>query len=194
MSYILDKKYDALKRSDRWDEETQRSIKERIANEIGENISYEFLTQQEGEILEFIVDALIPQKKDQAYIKLSEIIDKQLLNDVKKVRYGQNPWPREFYRKGLADFAKRAKEIFGKPVEDFSASQLENYIEEIFKNNPSDFLRKFLRQVLSDATSVFFSHPAAWNEIGFPGPAYPEGYPFLECEKAFDWEPKYEKE
>jgi hypothetical protein len=26
------------------------------------------------------------------------------------------------------------------------------------------------------ACTAFYSHPAAWNEIGFPGPAYPRGY------------------
>jgi hypothetical protein len=26
------------------------------------------------------------------------------------------------------------------------------------------------------ACTAFFSHPSAWNEIGFPGPAYPRGY------------------
>ena len=26
------------------------------------------------------------------------------------------------------------------------------------------------------ACTAFYSHPWAWNEIGFPGPAYPRGY------------------
>jgi hypothetical protein len=26
------------------------------------------------------------------------------------------------------------------------------------------------------ACTAFYSHPAAWNEIGFAGPAYPRGY------------------
>ena len=26
------------------------------------------------------------------------------------------------------------------------------------------------------ACTAFYAHPAAWNEIGFPGPAYPRGY------------------
>jgi len=26
------------------------------------------------------------------------------------------------------------------------------------------------------ASTAFYSHPWAWNEIGFPGPAYPRGY------------------
>jgi hypothetical protein len=26
------------------------------------------------------------------------------------------------------------------------------------------------------ACTAFYSHPSAWEEIGFPGPAYPRGY------------------
>ena len=26
---------------------------------------------------------------------------------------------------------------------------------------------------------AFYAHPLAWNEIGFPGPAYPRGYASL---------------
>jgi hypothetical protein len=26
------------------------------------------------------------------------------------------------------------------------------------------------------ACTAFYSHPQVWNEIGFPGPAYPRGY------------------
>jgi hypothetical protein len=30
--------------------------------------------------------------------------------------------------------------------------------------------------VMRHALSAFYSHPWAWNEIGFGGPAYPRGY------------------
>lgn len=193
MHYEIDKKYNSLDRIDKWDKETQEVVKKRIANELGHIFSYTFLKPREGEILEFLVDALIPQKKNAEYVKISEIIDRELAKNTKGVRYGKNPWPREFYQKGLAYFASEAQEFFGKPIKDFSASQIEKYISDIFERDPADFLRRFTRRVLSDATAIYFSHPASWNVIGFPGPAYPEGYAYLECEKKLDWEPEYEK-
>ena len=30
--------------------------------------------------------------------------------------------------------------------------------------------------VTGHAVETFWSHPWAWNEMGFPGPAYPRGY------------------
>jgi hypothetical protein len=193
MKYELQKNYNPLDRLEKWDPETQKVIWKRIANELGDDLSYEFLTEREGEILEFLVDALIPQEKNKNYVKISEIIDRDLGKNIKGVRYGENPWPKEFYQQGLADFAIKAKEIFGKPTEDFSATQIEKYISDIFQRNPDDFLRRFTKKVLADATAIYFSHPASWSEIGFPGPAFPEGYPHLDCGKKKDWEPNFDK-
>ena len=193
MDYEIEKNYNSLDRIEKWDEETRDTIRKRIAEETGDVLSYGFLTEREGEVLEILADTLIPQEKNKNYVKISEIIDRDLARDKKAVRYGKNPWPREFYKKGLVDFEKFAKREFGKPIEDFSASQLENLIKRTFSLDAENFLARFMRRVLSDATAIYFSHPASWNAIGFPGPAYPEGYPYLGCGEKEDWEPRYEK-
>ncbi|MDX6309010.1 MAG: hypothetical protein QOI06_2056 [Nocardioidaceae bacterium] len=38
------------------------------------------------------------------------------------------------------------------------------------------------------ACTAFYAHPAAWNEIGFPGPAYPRGYknPGVDAREPFE--------
>ena len=36
--------------------------------------------------------------------------------------------------------------------------------------------------------TAFYSHPWAWNEIGFPGPAYPRGYLNLGINAREHWE------
>lgn len=193
MTYKLDKNYDSLGRLEKWDTETQRIIKQRIANELGDVLSYEFLTPREGEILEILVDTFIPQDRNGKYVKVSEIIDRDLKKEVKGVRYGENPWPREFYRRGLAETEVFVKKTYGKPLEDFSSSQTENMLGKIFDFEPGNFLRRFLKKVLADATAIYYSHPASWNSIGFPGPAYPDGYPYLDCREKEDWEPRYAK-
>jgi hypothetical protein len=38
------------------------------------------------------------------------------------------------------------------------------------------------------ACAAFYSHPWAWNEIGFGGPAYPRGYQALGIDKREHWE------
>jgi Gluconate 2-dehydrogenase subunit 3 len=38
------------------------------------------------------------------------------------------------------------------------------------------------------ACTAFYAHPSAWNEIGFPGPAYPRGYknPGVDARESFE--------
>ena len=48
--------------------------------------------------------------------------------------------------------------------------------------------------VMRDVVSAFYSHPWAWNEIGFGGPAYPRGYARLGPGQREHWEspPEFE--
>ena len=38
------------------------------------------------------------------------------------------------------------------------------------------------------ACAAFYSHPWAWNEIGFGGPAYPRGYKNIGVDEREPWE------
>jgi hypothetical protein len=42
--------------------------------------------------------------------------------------------------------------------------------------------------LMRDTLSAFYAHPWAWNEIGFPGPAYPRGYSRLGAGSRETWE------
>jgi hypothetical protein len=44
--------------------------------------------------------------------------------------------------------------------------------------------------------AAFYSHPWAWNEIGFGGPAYPRGYARLSPGQREHWEapPQFERD
>ena len=47
--------------------------------------------------------------------------------------------------------------------------------------------------LMRDVCQAFYSHPWAWNEIGFGGPAYPRGYsrfgsPHLQHGESETWE------
>jgi hypothetical protein len=46
--------------------------------------------------------------------------------------------------------------------------------------------------VMRHVTQAFYSHPWAWNEIGFGGPAYPRGYSRLALGRREEWEGREE--
>lgn len=191
MKYILDKKFNALDRMEKWDEVTQEVIQARIKKEKGAPMRFSFFDEREGEILEIITDALIPQEKDANYIKIAEIIDEGLKDGKRGVCYGNNPWPPEFYKNGIMELSEEAEKRYGKPIEDFSEEKLVEFISKLLENEDNSFLKTFVQKVLMDATVIYYSHPASWNQIGFPGPAYPEGYSNLDCGEKEKWEPGY---
>lgn len=193
MKYILDKKYDSLDRIEKWDKETQEVIRARLEKEIGKVSTYEFLSDKDMETLEIITNILIPQDKNDAFVKISEAIDRDITSGKKGVRYGKNPWPREFYPQGLSEVRKFSRDYFGKNIENLNDRELLRIAEMLIDEESCDFLHRFMRKILSDSIKIYYSHPKAWNEIGFPGPAYPEGYAYLGCEEKDTWEPEYEK-
>jgi hypothetical protein len=46
----------------------------------------------------------------------------------------------------------------------------------------------FERRILADVPALYYSHPKAWNEIGFGGPASPRGYVRLDGDRLDSWE------
>ena len=43
--------------------------------------------------------------------------------------------------------------------------------------------------VIHDVVGAYYAHPAAWNEIGWAGPASPRGYVRLGLDRRDPWEP-----
>jgi hypothetical protein len=75
-------------------------------------------------------------------------------------------------------------------VEAFSRGELHGEVWDDLP--PSQAWSVVMRAVLS----AFYSHPWAWNEIGFGGPAYPRGYARLGAGQRESWEgaPAFERD
>ncbi len=46
----------------------------------------------------------------------------------------------------------------------------------------------FKHHLLKQVVAIYYSHPAAWSEIGFGGPASPRGYARLGPDERDPWE------
>ena len=184
MKYRIDEKYNSFDRLAAWDKESQKVIENRMGDELGGAMKFSFLAEEEGSVLKTITDILVDQQKGKPYVKIAEIIDAGLSFKKEGVKYGDNPWKGEFYKKGLKAMSARFES-----AKDRNSKRM--IITEVLNSNTEDFAGKFLREVLRDSASIYYSHPHAWSEVGFPGPAYPEGYYALSCGEADSWEPQY---
>ncbi len=50
---------------------------------------------------------------------------------------------------------------------------------------PAEFFRL---SVLRDIVGAYYSHPTAWSELGFGGPASPRGYVRMDFDRRDPWE------
>ena len=110
-------------------------------------------------------------------------------------RYADMPDDRETWRRvalrarrgGAAARRRRLRERAARTsrrevVEAFSEGELHGEVWDELP--PARAWRVVMRAVLS----AFYSHPWAWNEIGFGGPAYPRGYARLGAGQRESWE------
>ncbi len=71
------------------------------------------------------------------------------------------------------------------------SSECQHEIVERFSEGELDWelpVTKAWGVVMRGVLGAFYSHPWAWNEIGFGGPAYPRGYARLGAGQREHWE------
>jgi hypothetical protein len=83
---------------------------------------------------------------------------------------------------GATEFAGASHQVQRDVIEAFSNGELKGEVWDDL--DPKRAWSVVMRAVLS----AFYSHPWAWNEIGFGGPAYPRGYARLGAGQRESWE------
>jgi hypothetical protein len=170
--------YDVLAQAPHWDEVTRRLVLQR-AREVPE---IRFFTLAEVGCLRPFLDLALAQDAEPR-IPVLEMVDQKLYdNKLDGYRYADMPEdPRTWRlvcrgldeaarRRGAGDFATAPDGTRYDLVDAFSQGELYGGVWE--RIDPS----RAWSVVMRGALSAFYSHPWAWNEIGFGGPAYPRGY------------------
>jgi len=160
--------YDVLANARHWDEVTRELILAR-AREVP---PVRFFDALEEEVLRPFLDVVLAQDADPR-IPVFEMVDKKLFEGkLDGYRYADMPEDDQTWRivaRGLraAGFVAAGHQERVKLVERFSAGDFDW---------PGVNVVRAWAVVMRGALSEFYSHPWAWNEIGFGGPAYPRGY------------------
>jgi hypothetical protein len=83
---------------------------------------------------------------------------------------------------GAGTFAGASEEVQKRVIQAFADGELHGQVWDELA--PSKAWKVVTRAILS----AFYSHPWAWNEIGFGGPAYPRGYSRFGVGQRESWE------
>ena len=130
-------------------------------------------------------------------MSLVALLDAKLLADHGDgFREASMPYMREAWRRGLAAIDGEAKARYdGRGFAVLADRERDALLRSMQSGEVNgdrwsglDAKAFFDRRILVDVPALFYSHPKAWNEIGFGGPASPRGYVRLDGDRPDPWE------
>jgi hypothetical protein len=177
--------FDVLALSGTWDPVTTGVVLRRI----GPRPAIRFFTAEEEAVARPLLDRLLAQD-DEPRVPVFELIDERLADgETDGWRYEDMPEDGAAWKRTLHHLAQEA-EGRGHAFGDLSAGDQRALLERIRTATTWHGLpaRRVWSLWMRYACAAFYSHPTAWNEIGFPGPAYPRGYANLGLNRREHWE------
>jgi len=186
--------YDVLDKWDSpsWNDQTREAIRKRL-EEVPQR---KFLSKEQWSLLEAIVARLMPQPEREHPVPIVPWIDDMLhKNQGPGYRYADMPPMRDAWRQGLDAVAAEALNRHARPFEELSEDEQDELLTDVQHNRiESRFWNDlpaggfFLHHLLKATVGFYYSHPFAWNEIGYGGPASPRGYARLGFDERDPWE------
>jgi len=186
--------YDVLgkRHTPSWDAVTRRVIDRRLA------VPREprFFSAAQWAVADAVCRRILPQPADRPPVPLAALLDAKLLaNQGDGFREAGMPYMREAWKQGIAAIEAESQARHGSGFAALSASEQDALLGMMHRGELSgpaweglgakDF---FTKRMLSDIPGLYYSHPTAWSEMGFGGPASPRGYVRMELNRRDPWE------
>lgn len=187
--------YSTLGQKAYWDAATRQEVENRVYN----IPKIRFFTDEELPIISSVCDHIIPQddRLPEWRIPVVNYIDERLFrNEINGYRYADMPADREAYRLGLRAIDQTARDIHNQSFVGLDHLKQEFILKSIHDGKElaaRDIwarlsIHRFWQLLVGDCVTAYYSHPWAWDEIGYGGPAYPRAYMRLEGGLPEPWE------
>lgn len=186
--------YDVLAKRDgpSWNAKTREIVARRLA--VGSQPK--FFTAEEFVSVRAIADRIVPQPNDRAPIPVAGLIDDKLYQGrTDGFRRVGMPREREAWRIALKSLEAEASAACGERFHALAGGEQDLLLVRMEKGelkadawqglSSADLFRL---RVAPDIVSAYYSHPAAWSEIGWGGPASPRGYVRMDFDERDPWE------
>ncbi|MFZ0091901.1 MAG: gluconate 2-dehydrogenase subunit 3 family protein [Solirubrobacteraceae bacterium] len=170
--------YDVMDAAPGWDKETTAVVTARLASPG----PMRFFTSEEEPTLRAFCDTAVAQDADPR-IPVAEMVDAKLADGkLDGYRYHDMPEDPETWRRVLRGLDERARELGAENFAALSADAREQVVGALAEAKLSGEawaqlnVKRAWSVCMRAILAAFYSHPWAWNEIGFGGPAYPRGF------------------
>jgi hypothetical protein len=175
-----------------WDDPTRAVIAQRLATPAGPR----FFDAVEWRAVRALCVCIVPQANAQPVVPLAELLDAKLeKNAGDGYRDARLPPLQQAWRTALAalDAESRARheQPFGSvekadQIALLDAMQRGELTGNAWLGMPAELF--FAERLLHDICGTYYSHPHAWSEMGFGGPANPRGYVRMYFDRRDPWE------
>lgn len=197
--------YDVLAKRDTpsWNDATRRAIDARLQVAA---TAPRHLDAAQFATLGAVCARIVPQRQgDAGGVPTAALIDARLASDEGDgFRDARLPSLRAAWRIGLAALDAMARHAHARPFAALDAHAADALLRAVQQGridaqseaawagmDPRMF---FAKRVLVDICGAYYSHPFAWNEIGFGGPASPRGYVRMDFNRRDPWEAQVDAE
>ncbi len=179
--------FDVLAQQPTWDSVTTDVVAGRLATPA----PLRFFTPEEEPTARALFDRLLGQDSEPR-VPVVEMIDQRLLERRGDgYRYEDMPEDWDAFPASLAGLDADARAATGRPFHDLGIDEQMGILDDV-RRRDGDWHGMPAGRVFSLWTrygcDAFYSHPFAWNEIGFGGPAYPRGYKNIGLDRREPWE------
>lgn len=171
--------FDVLSQARHWDTATAGVVADRMRTPEPPR----FFTLDEEAAADVLLDQLLGQQPDDR-VPLTAMVDERLAEQrTDGWRYEDLPEDGVAWRESLHLLDADAREGYGRRLADCTPAEQREIIGAVQHLGSSSWHGLPAARVWSlwtrYACTAFYSHPKVWNEIGFPGPAFPRGYAAL---------------
>jgi hypothetical protein len=187
--------YSTLAQKKNWEQATREVVTARI-----EKVPpIRFFSPGEASVLGAVIDRVMPQddRSEDRTIPILPILDERLFkNSLNGFRYEDMPPDQEAYQLAAKAIEEMARERFHESFVGLTVHRQELILKSLHDEKPDPEneawkkmpIHRFWAMLMEDCVTAYYSHPWAWDEIGFGGPAYPRGYMRLENGLPEPWE------
>lgn len=187
--------YSTLSQRAYWDATTRAEIENRVYNVP----KIRFFTDEELPLIGTVCDRIMPQddRLPEWRIPVVNYIDERLYkNEISGYRYEDMPSDREAHRIGLRAIDQTARELHRRSFTELDRLTQEKILKSIHDGEELGAhdiwarmsIHRYWQLLVGDCVAAYYSHPWAWDEIGYGGPAYPRAYMRLEGGMPEPWE------
>jgi hypothetical protein len=191
--------FDPMSQVQTWEDRTRELVLSRVRDVP----ALAFFSEQEAQLLEAIVDRLVPQPDRTAAQKvpITPWIDRMLAeDDTDGFRKGEMPWDQEVWREALAGVDQTSQARYLRRFVDLQTDEQDAVLSAVQNGEAEGEAWRSVEpdaafeKIVQEVVSVYYAHPAAWAEIGWPGPASKHGYMRTGYGQRDPWQPREKDE